>query len=189
MLMTIETSRLVLKILHKDAAPMVLSFYENNKTSFEPWEPKRSANFYTLSYQKASLTSEYYQMLEGKLLRYWVFLKDNPDDIIGSICFQNFLKAPYYSCSLGYKFSETYWHQGYAYESINKALDLLYDEYPIHRIDAYIMPNNLPSIKLIKKLKFIYEGTSYSYANIYGTWEDHKRFARINPRDLNIGSL
>lgn len=182
--MNYETHRLRLSILHENAASMVLSFYEDNKTVFEPWEPKRADNFYTLSYQKASLSAEYQQMLETKSVRYWVFLKDYPDTIIGSVCFHNILRGSYQSCSLGYKFNQQYRQQGFAFESIQKTIEIMYLEYHIHRIEAFIMPTNHPSLRLIEKLNFYYEGISYSYANINGFWSDHKRYALINPRDL-----
>lgn len=181
---TYDTMRLTVRQLNKEAADQVLDFYEENKLLFEPWEPKRANQFYTLAYQKASLSAEYHQMLEGKLLRYWVFLKDQPDEIIGSFCFQNFLKGPYKSCSLGYKFGERYLHKGYAYESIQMGLKLLFDELPVHRVEAFIIPDNHPSLRLIEKLGFTYEGISYSYANINGNWADHIRFSLINPMDL-----
>ena len=69
-----ETDRLILTTLGRESAPMVLSFYDENKDFFEPWEPRRSLNFYSLHFQKASLTAETYLMAEGKLIRYWVFL-------------------------------------------------------------------------------------------------------------------
>lgn len=186
MLISHETARLILKPLHKESAELVLRFYEENREVFEPWEPKRVNMFYTLPYQKASLSAEYHQALEGKLIRYWVFIKDHPEEIIGSICFQNFLRGPYESCSLGYKFSKKHQRRGYAYESIQKGLDIIFDEYSIHRVEAFIMPNNLPSLRLIEGLNFTFEGTSYSYANVNGRWSDHLRYSYINPRDTHI---
>lgn len=177
------TDRLIIRTLSQEAAPLVLHFYEDNKALFEPWDPKRSPNFYTLSYQKAFLTAEYNQMAEGKLMRFWVFLKDRPDEIIGTICFQNFLREPYYSCSLGYKFSHRYLHQGYARESIEKCIRVMFEQYRIHRIEAFIMPDNAPSQRLIEGLSFQYEGLSYSYARIGDSWFDHKRYSLINPGD------
>ncbi len=175
-----RTERLVQKVLTKDAAPMVLAFYDENRSFFEPWDPKRSDNFYTLYYQKASLAAEYNQMAEGKLIRYWVFLKDSPGEIIGTVCFQNFLKDPYNSCRLGYKFAEKYTHLGYAAESIQKGIELMVNDFHIHRIEAFIMPNNQPSLRLIERLGFVDEGISYSYAKINGIWSDHRRYAYIN---------
>jgi ribosomal-protein-alanine N-acetyltransferase len=180
-----ETDRLILKTLNKEAAPMVLTFYEDNMSHFEPWEPKRSNNFYTLSYQKASLTAEHNLMAEGKLLRYWVFLKNNPEEIIGSICFQNLLGEPYHSCTLGYKFSHNYLHQGYAQESIRKSIEYMFEERNSHRIEAFIMPKNESSIRLIERLTFLFEGIANSFARIDDTWTDHQHYALINPKDLS----
>jgi ribosomal-protein-alanine N-acetyltransferase len=184
-----ETERLIIKILDKEAAPMVLSFYDDNKSLFELWEPKRAFNFYTLAYQKASLTAEHNQMTEGKLFRYWVFLKDNPEEVIGSICFQNLLREPYHSCGLGYKFSHKYLHQGYALESIRYCINLMFETHNIHRIEAFIMPDNSPSLQLIEKLSFLYEGVANSFARISGNWCDHKHYALINPNDLSDSRL
>jgi ribosomal-protein-alanine N-acetyltransferase len=181
-----ETDRLVLKLLGKEAAPIVLAFYEDNKSLFEPWEPSRSTNFYTLGYHRASLTAEFNQMAAGKLIRYWVFRKEKPEEIIGSFCFQNLLKEPYQSCCLGYKFSHRYHHQGYATESIRKGIEVLFEECHMHRIEAFIMPANKPSRRLAERLSFQFEGISYSNARINGEWTDHMRYSLINPRDLEI---
>lgn len=177
-----ETNRLYISPLNQDFAALVLSFYEDNKSHFEPWEPQRSPNFYTLSYQKASLAAECNQMTEGKLLRFWIFTKENPEEIIGSICFQNIMREPYHSCCLGYKFSHRYLRQGYAKESIQKCLDIIFEEHQLHRVEAYIMPSNLSSRRLVERLSFQFEGLSASFVKIGGLWTDHMRYALINPK-------
>ena len=178
-----ETDRLILKTINKEYTPLVLSFYEENRDTFEPWEPARSMNFYTYSYQKASLSAEYNHMTEGKLLRLWAFSKSNPEDIVGCICFQNFLREPYQSCTLGYKVSYKYQHQGYAHECIEKGLEVIFGELHLHRIEAYIMPENETSRHVIEKLQFQPEGLAKSYARIHGTWRDHLRYVLHNPMD------
>jgi ribosomal-protein-alanine N-acetyltransferase len=180
MLKSYETKRLLLKPLNHDSAPLVLAFYEENKELFEPWEPIRNHNFYTLPYQIAFLTAEHNQITDGKLIRFWVFLKGRPEELIGTVCFQNLLKEPYYSCSLGYKFSKKYLNQGYAMESIQKCIEIIFSEFHMHRIDAYIMPDNIASLKLINRLSFQFEGACHSFAKINGYWTDHMRYALIN---------
>jgi ribosomal-protein-alanine N-acetyltransferase len=177
------TDRLVLKILGKEAAPMVLSFYSENKEHLESWEPARDKNFYTLGYHKATLTAEYNQMMEGKRIRYWLFLKENPYEIIGSVSFQNFLGEPYKSCTIGYKIHNRFLRHGYAYEAVKKGLSIIFDDFHIHRVEAYIMEDNIPSRRLIEKLAFTYEGISYSFAYVNGKWTDHMRYSLINPHD------
>lgn len=168
---------------------MVLSFYEENMSHLEPWEPLRDNSFYTLPYQKASLTAEHNLMSEGKLIRYWIFRKDNPYEIIGCFCFQNFLKEPYKSCCLGYKLSQKHLHQGYAREAIQKGIDLLFNEYHLHRIEAFVIPCNKPSRRLLRHLGFHNEGLCCSFARVQGTWTDHCRYALINPEECNNNNL
>lgn len=176
-----QTNRLLLRILNKEDAAFVLSFFKDNQGEFEPWEPNKDFNFYTLAYQKASLTAEKNLMADGKLLRYWIFKKDNPEEVIGSICFQNILREPYSSCSLGYKLSHLHRNQGYATEGLHKCIEIAFKEQHLHRIEALIMENNEPSLRLIKRLGFQYEGLAYSYAKINGVWTDHRRYVLINP--------
>ncbi|WFR57413.1 GNAT family N-acetyltransferase [Anaerocolumna sp. AGMB13025] len=180
MQMTYQTERLTLTILHPNEADKVLAFYENNKEHFEPWEPERDPNFYTLPYQRLSLSIEYNLMLQSKLLRYWVFHKEKPGTIIGSVNFYNMIKGSYYTCQLGYKFDQYHTGNGYAVESILAAMEILFSDHKIHRIEANIMPANLRSIHLIEKLGFGYEGLSKSSIHINNKWEDHARYAYIN---------
>lgn len=185
MQMTFNTDRLVLNILHPNDADKVLAFYEENREHFEPWEPERDMNFYTLPYQRLSLSIEYNLMQQSKLLRYWVFLKDDVDTIIGSINFYNIVKGSYYTCQLGYKFDHRYNGFGYAYESVKAGMDILFEDQNLHRIEANIMPSNLRSIQLIQKLGFFYEGLAKANIKINHNWEDHIRYAYINPNFAN----
>lgn len=179
-----ETDRLLLRILTKEDAELVLAFCKDNRECFEKWEPLKDNSFYTLSYQKASLSAEKNLMADGKLLRYWIFRKDHPEEIIGSVCFQNILREPYRSCSLGYKLSFRHRHQGYATESLKKCIEIAFEEQHFHRIEAFIMESNESSLHVIKRLGFQYEGLSCSFARINGVWTDHRRYALINPHDL-----
>lgn len=180
MQMIYYTDRLTLTILHPNDADKVLAFYEKNKEHFEPWEPERDPNFYSLPYQRLSLSIEYNLMLQSKLLRYWVFLKEDPHTIIGSVNFYNIIKGSYYTCQLGYKFDSAHTGKGYAFESIQAAMQMLFTDHKIHRIEANIMPDNNRSIHLIEKLGFSYEGLSKSSIHINNNWEDHARYAYIN---------
>jgi len=59
-------------------------------------------------------------------------------------------------------------------------MHILFQEYHIHRVEANIMPSNLPSIHLIEKLGFSYEGLAASSIKVNGQWQDHARYSYIN---------
>ena len=173
------TNRLNLRTLQVKDADKVLTFYNRNKNHFEPWESKRPFNFYTLSYQRASLLIEDELMKKNSLLRFWVFLRGNSDVIIGTVNFYNIIRGSYSCCQIGYKLDSRYMNMGYAHEAIKHSMEVLKEEYNLHRIEAKIMPTNLSSIKLIERLGFKYEGLSHSSIKINGHWEDHLSYAYI----------
>lgn len=175
-----ETDRLLLKVLNESDALNVLNFYIQNNEFFSPYEPARLHNFYTLAFWEAALHYEYQQILKSKALRYYVYKKDNPSDIIGTVCFSNITRGAFLSCQLGYKLHHNYIGHGYATESILNCIDIAFREYCLHRIEAYIMPSNQPSIRLIEALGFMFEGIATSYANINGRWEDHLQYSLLN---------
>lgn len=176
----IETERLFLKILDVNKAPQVLDFYNDNLELFEKYESSRPENFYSLDYQRVCLNAEYNAFLQHQGIRFWVYQKDDPHTIIGTISFLNIKYGSFLSAQCGYKFDSRYHNQGYAFESLNMALKTIFSYCHLHKIEVFIMPENLPSIKLIKKLGFIREGISYDHALIHGRWEDHLRFCRIH---------
>lgn len=176
-----ETSRLIIKILTPDFSNEVLSFYKENKIIFEPFEPAKVPNYYTLGYQRALLTYEYNSALKKKGIRFWIFEKNHPNKIIGTVCFHNIQKGILWSCQLGYKFGKDYHGQGYAKESLKRTIKIIFEDLKLHRIEAYIMPSNSSSIHLIRSLGFFYEGISFKNIKIQNKWEDHERYSLLNP--------
>ena len=86
MLFAYETERLLLKIIKPDQADAVLDFYMRDKELFEKFEPDRMPNFYTRQFQRQMLLFEYNMAVQGTLFRFYVYEKEHPDRIIGTIC-------------------------------------------------------------------------------------------------------
>ncbi len=176
---TITTDRLILKVLDSVYAPKVLSFYQNNKTLFETFEPTRPQNFYTLDFQTAFMDYEYNDTIKGKTLRYYIFLKEDPHTIIGSVNFSNIVHGPFSKTAIGYKLDQHYHGFGYATEGCKAAINIIFTNYKIHRIEARIAPENIPSIKLIERIGFCYEGIEYKGVEVNGVFRDHYRYSLL----------
>lgn len=176
-----KTKRLILKVLEpsEQNAKKVLDFQKKNRDIFEHYEAMRPADFYTQEYQNRLLTCEYSLALQKKTIRFFVFEKENPNQLIGTICFYNIVHYIYDRCETGYRFDYDYWHQGYAHEAMTYGISLMFEELNLHRIEAYVMEDNTPSIRLLKNLHFEYEGTCRKSIRIQGNWEDHMLFACI----------
>lgn len=176
-----ETERLYLKILNPsyENAREVLDFYNRNKEIFEEYEAARPANFYTINYQKSLLASEYNLAVQMKSIRFWIYEKQNPCHIVGTICFYNIIHSVYERCETGYKFDECYWHMGYAKEAMELGILLMFEELHLHRIEAYVMPKNSASLHLLQSLGFQWEGTCRKSIRIRNNWEDHLLYSII----------
>lgn len=180
MLLEYETDRLVLKILKPEYAQLLLDFYLQDKELFERYEPDRAGNFYTIPYLKTLMKDDYNLAFKQLSVRFYVFLKGQPDKIIGTVCFRNITKGFSSSCSLGYKFSSAYHHKGYATESIRKAIYVIFSELGLHRISAFAMPENEPSILLLKRLGFRQEGLCRGMWKIRNKWQDHLQYSLLS---------
>lgn len=181
-----ESERLVLQVLPAYYCRQVLDFYRENKEHIEPWEAEREKNFYTEGYQKALLEAEYQEITRTRMLRYYLFLKDKPDEIIGSVCASGIRYGAFDSCSIGYKMAKKYCGQGYGTEAVERLVEILFEEYHLHRIEAMVHPDNASSIALLEALQFEREGLSKDAAKLCGKWQDMYRYARIQQPQLSV---
>ena len=179
MQMYYETDRMTLRLLHESSVAEVLDFYTRNKDIFEPWEPDRPLNFYTPEYQQALLKCEFELAVKMNAVRFWIFTKEQPEKIIGTVSFQNVTRSVFQSCCIGYKLDANYRHQGYAREAIAAAISIIANELQIHRIEAFVSPDNLPSIRLLEHLGFTYEGIRRSCIYLHSNWTDHLQYSFI----------
>ena len=177
-----ETDRLYLKILKKSEKNKVLDYYCRNKCFLEEWDPHRPDGFYTKEYQEQVLEKEYRSYEEGNLLKLWIFPKGEPSKVIGFIVFNNIVRGSFWSCHLGYKLDEDYINKGFITEALRKGIDIIFNDYKLHRIEANIMPQNARSLRVVEKLGFYNEGLAYKYLKIHGKWEDHIHWVLLNNR-------
>jgi ribosomal-protein-alanine N-acetyltransferase len=136
-------------------------------------------DFYTLGHQKKLLDFEYKNIMKLLMIRYWIFEKDNPNKIIGTVSFRNIVKPIYESCTVGYKMDQDYINKGYCSEALSATIPLIARELGIHRFEALILPDNAPSIHMVEKLGFKYEGILRDKIIIQGERLDHCMYAYL----------
>ncbi len=179
--MVYQTNRLILKILPPEYFREALSFQLRNQELFERYEPTRPGNFYTPSYQHSLLKIEFKLAARLTSIRFYAFLPHDMHTIVGTVCLHNVQKAPYHCCEIGYKFDAAFQRQGYARETVQKAVEIAFYELGLHKVIARVMPENTPSIRLLRSLDFMEEGIEHDCTLIRGRWEDHLRFSTLSP--------
>lgn len=175
-----ETERLILKVLDKSYAEVVMDYFLRNKSFLEEWEPVKSEEFYTIKYQEHQLDKDFSSIKNKNSFRLWIFKKEEKNRIIGSVGFNNIVMGAFLSCHLGYKLDKDEVNKGYITEAIQKGIDIMFNEFGLHRIEANIRPKNKGSLRVVEKLGFYNEGIAYKYLKINGKWEDHIHMVLLN---------
>jgi ribosomal-protein-alanine N-acetyltransferase len=173
------TERLHLKTLGAEAAPLVLEFYKRNRNIFEKYEPVIGDDFYTLDHQRKILEFEHQNILKLIMVRYWIFEKGRPERIIGTISYRNIVRPIYESCTIGYKMDRDFVNKGYCSEGIKATIPVIAEDLGIHRFEALILPDNEPSIHMVQKLGFKYEGILRDKIIIGGERLDHCMYSYL----------
>lgn len=181
MKLCVETDRLILRALDESSCDMVLSFLCKGKDIFEKYEMARPPLYYTPMYQKSILAQEYTATLSNRYVRYYVFLKDDPSVVIGTVSCGSIIGEPYCCGTMGYKFDKDYWHKGYAREALRAVIEEIFQEIKLHKLIAYVMEGNMPSIELLEAVGFSLEGLCEKNLKVNGVWETHRLYGLLNP--------
>ena len=162
--------------------PAVLDFAKRNQSFFEPWVPTYNEKHFTLGFQLEKMEQELEEIKAYRAFKLLVLKKEDSEKqtIIGDITFGSIVWGPFLSCFVGYKFDEANTGKGYATESLQAAIDFVFNKMQLHRIEANIIPRNEASVNLVKRLNFENEGLGQKYLKINGVWEDHFHYVLRN---------
>lgn len=83
--------------------------------------------------------------------------------------------------SIGYMITPTRHRQGLAAEAVTAMLDFCFAELGLHRIQAFIHPDNSASIGLVEKLGFSREGLLRDHLRVGEVWRDDLLYALLAP--------
>ena len=83
------------------------------------------------------------------------------------------------SATLGYWVSERFAGKNVTPTSVALATDHCFSHLGLHRMEICIRPENGPSLRVVEKLGFRYEGLRRRYIHINGDWRDHFCFALV----------
>ena len=174
-MLALDTDNLRLAVLRKSEAARVTEYLLNNRNFHKQFSQTHTDDYFTVSTQKKYLAYDCNSFLEGSLVPLWITLKDD-NKIIGRVSFFNFAYGGMMSCACGYHLDKDHTGKGYMTEALKSAMAFVFDEYKMHRIEAFIVPENEPSLNLVKRVGFHYEGKRNSYMHINGRYRDHEAF-------------
>ncbi|WP_039238862.1 GNAT family N-acetyltransferase [Bacillus thermotolerans] len=114
---------------------------------------------------------------ENKAVRYSIIELES-NKIIGS-CGYNSLDSDHSKAEIGYDISKAFWGKGYATEAISSLMDYAFTSLKLNRVEAKVVPENIPSIKVLEKLNFTYEGTMRKCEKSNGKFMDLSIYSKL----------
>jgi len=97
--------------------------------------------------------------------------------IVGHVTIRGIVREPYQRGVLGYMGFTPTLGRGYLTEGVGLAVHYGFRRLHLNRLEADIQPENLPSLRLVRRLGFRREGLSPGFIRINGRWRDHERWA------------
>jgi ribosomal-protein-alanine N-acetyltransferase len=92
------------------------------------------------------------------------------------------------SATIGYWVAERFAGKSLTPTAVALATDYCFFQLGLHRMEICIRPENEPSLRVVEKLGFRYEGLRRRYIHINGDWRDHFCFA-LTMDELPVGVL
>jgi ribosomal-protein-alanine N-acetyltransferase len=178
----LHADRLSLVPFAPPLAHAMLALQISNRAHFAPWDPAPGAQFYTVAFWSARMRLRAQDWLDGRGASYLLFLKDQPEQLIGSISLGNMVRGVLQAATLGYAIDQDYQGQGLMREAAETLIRFAFDVLHLHRIQANYQPHNQRSAALLARLGFCIEGRASNYLYLNGAWRDHVLTSLTNPQ-------
>ena len=106
------------------------------------------------------------------------FMIEHEGQLAGQLNVSSIAYGSLSSATIGYWVSERFAGKGVTPTAVALATDHAFFTMGLHRMEICIRPENDPSLRVVEKLGFRYEGLRRRYIHINGDWRDHFCFAR-----------
>lgn len=174
----LNTERLQVSTLDPADAQLVLDYHLRCWPFVAAWSPLVGEDFFTLAAQRSRLEKEQTIRKAGSGVRFFIHLENQ---LVGDVHLSTIVRGAFQSCFVGYKMDGAATNRGYMSEALRRITIWAFSELRLHRIEANIMPRNIPSRRVVERLGFAEEGLARRYLKINGVWEDHLHYVLLNP--------
>jgi ribosomal-protein-alanine N-acetyltransferase len=103
----------------------------------------------------------------------WAIELDGPAEMIGTVGLLRF-DFEQRRAEVGYEIARRWWGQGLAPEAVAAVIGYGFAVLGLHRIEAGVLPGNDASVRVLRKLGFVEEGTRRDYLYFKGRFHDFR---------------
>lgn len=123
------------------------------------------------------------RVLQSKLAFTWCIEEKASGRVIGRIDLGGFNRRS--MGELSYHLARASWRQGFATEAARAVVDFGLNQLLLHRIQAFVMPENTGSLKVLEKVGFVQEGVLQRY-RFGNEFQNTVILAIVNEKNLSI---
>lgn len=116
------------------------------------------------------------------------FIIEYKGELAGQLNVSSIVRGSVSMATIGYWVAERFAGKGLTPTAVALASDYCFFELGLHRVEICIRPENEPSLRVVEKLGFRYEGLRRRFIHIDGDWRDHFCFA-LTVEELPVGVL
>jgi ribosomal-protein-alanine N-acetyltransferase len=153
--------------------PILNRLLHEDREWLEPWEATTPGIRRALDV-KWLVRSLVEQSKEGSGI---AFVIEYEGEVVGQLNVANILHGSVSSGTIGYWIAKDFAGLGITPTSVALAIDYLFSEIGLHRVEIDIRPENVASLRVVEKLGLRHEGTKLRFIHIDGAWRDHHIFA------------
>lgn len=107
----------------------------------------------------------------------WFTASGGQPRLVGQLTVGPIIGGSARTTSLGYWLDEGHAGRGITPMAVALAVDHLFFERGLHRVEIAVRPENAASLRVVDKLGFREEGLRLRFLHIHGAWRDHRCFA------------
>ena len=162
-----------LRSIRRRDAPRLEYLLHQDRDWLEPWEATTPGirSVLDVRWMIKSLLS---QAKKGSGL---ALVIEYQGQLVGQLNVANILYGSVSSATIGYWISQDFAGKAITPTAVALAIDYLFNNLGLHRIEIDIRPENAASLRVVEKLEMRFEGVKVRYIHIDGAWRDHNVYA------------
>ncbi len=175
----IVTARLALRPPRTTDVPEIRRALRQNDSHLRPWSvaPTSGEDAASLTAVSRGVLRQRREWKQGQAYVLVVTPIANDRSVIGRVTFGGVLRGAFQNAYLGYWIDADHQGRGLMTEAVAAATTFAFASIGLHRVQAAVMPRNLPSQHVVEKVGYRREGLAVRYLCIAGAWEDHLIYA------------
>lgn len=167
-----------LRTLKEEDASDLATLVYRNRHYWSIYEPRHQDSYFTAAVQREKILESLHNLKNQREFSYGIYHSVS-HLLVGHISMYSVKRLPFSSAFIGYSIDENYVGQGIATEAVQLVVKHGMEVVGLHRIEAYVSPRNIGSIRVLEKAKLQREGLLRQLLFINGEWEDHYLYALL----------